>query len=173
MFWTCVKDHIIDEKEDHKDIRLRGFDYKLFEEQEGGGTRKGLYSYPYLKHIVQLCPDDWVIQMAKMNEAVDMKNRVTINGEGKRLVRPFKSHVLWKCIGCTLSVVTYGKKLHKLWSEIQKPFSKMENTKQERGFFVNTDLYKVYCAHYFHFYTYACHLIILSYTTLFISWMFL
>ena len=32
MFWTCVKDHIIDEKEDHKDIRLRGFDYKLFEE---------------------------------------------------------------------------------------------------------------------------------------------
>ena len=28
IFWTCVKDHIIDEKEDYKDIGLRGFDYK-------------------------------------------------------------------------------------------------------------------------------------------------
>ena len=28
--WTCVKDHIIDEKEDYKDIVLCGFDYKLF-----------------------------------------------------------------------------------------------------------------------------------------------
>ena len=35
-FWTCVKDYIIDEKEDYKDIGLSGFDYKLFEEEEGG-----------------------------------------------------------------------------------------------------------------------------------------
>ena len=28
IVWTCVKDHIIDEKEDYKDIGLRGFDYK-------------------------------------------------------------------------------------------------------------------------------------------------
>ena len=28
---TCAKDHIIDEKEQHKDIRLGGFDYRLFE----------------------------------------------------------------------------------------------------------------------------------------------
>ena len=40
IVWTCVKDHIIDEKEDYKYIGLRGFDYKLFEEEEGGGTRK-------------------------------------------------------------------------------------------------------------------------------------
>ena len=39
VVWTCVKDHIIDEKEDHKEIGLSGFDYKLFEEEEGGGTR--------------------------------------------------------------------------------------------------------------------------------------
>ena len=31
FFWTCVKDHIINEKEDCKTIELRGFDYKLFE----------------------------------------------------------------------------------------------------------------------------------------------
>ena len=37
-FWTCVKDHIIDEKEEYKYIGLSGFDYKLFEEEEGEGT---------------------------------------------------------------------------------------------------------------------------------------
>ena len=96
-------------------------------------------------------------QMEKMNEAVGMKNRVTINGGGKRLVIPFRSHEFCKCIGCTLSAFTYGKKLHKLWSEIQKSSSKMENTKLRRGVCGNTDLYKVYCAHYCHFYIYACH----------------
>ena len=39
IVWTCMKDHIIDENEYYKDIGLRGFDYKLFEEEEGGGTR--------------------------------------------------------------------------------------------------------------------------------------
>ena len=40
IVWTCVKDHIIDENEDYKDIGLPGFDYKLFEEEEGGETRE-------------------------------------------------------------------------------------------------------------------------------------
>ena len=39
LVWTCVKDHIIDEKEDFKEIGLHGLDYKLFEKEEGGGTR--------------------------------------------------------------------------------------------------------------------------------------
>ena len=60
---TCVKDHIIDEKEDYKYIGLRGFYYKIFEEEEGGGTREGLDAYPYLKHIIQLWPGDWMKQM--------------------------------------------------------------------------------------------------------------
>ena len=34
-----MKDHTIDEKEGYKDIGLCGFDYKLFEEEEGGRTR--------------------------------------------------------------------------------------------------------------------------------------
>ena len=67
IVWTCVKDHIIDEKEDYKDIGLRGFDYKLFEEEEGGGTREGLDRYPYLKHLIQLLMGDWVSQMSKMH----------------------------------------------------------------------------------------------------------
>ena len=51
IVWTFLNNHIIDEKEKYKDIGLRGFDYKLFEEEEGGGTREGLDGYPYLKHI--------------------------------------------------------------------------------------------------------------------------
>ena len=39
VVWTCVKDHIIVEKEEFKYIGLRGFDYKIFWEEEGGGTR--------------------------------------------------------------------------------------------------------------------------------------
>ena len=31
--WTRVKDNIIDEKDNCKDIGLRGFDYKSFEEE--------------------------------------------------------------------------------------------------------------------------------------------
>ena len=33
-----MKDHITKEKEDYKAIGLRGFDHKLFEEEEGGGV---------------------------------------------------------------------------------------------------------------------------------------
>ena len=65
IVWTCVKDHIIDEKEDYKDIGLRGFDYKLFEEEEGGETREVLDGYPYLNYIIQLWPGDWVKHMEK------------------------------------------------------------------------------------------------------------
>ena len=42
IVWTCTKDHIIDEKDQYKSIGIIGFDYKLFEEEEGGGTREGL-----------------------------------------------------------------------------------------------------------------------------------
>ena len=67
-----------------------------------------------------------------MNEAVGIKNRVTMNGGGKRLVRTFKRQEFWKCIGFILSAVTYGKKGHKLWSEISKRFGKMKNPKLRR-----------------------------------------
>ena len=52
--WAYVKDQIIDEKEHYKDIGLRGFDYKLSEEENGGGTRYGLDGYTYLKHLIKL-----------------------------------------------------------------------------------------------------------------------
>ena len=40
IVWTCVKDNIINEKEQYKSIGLCELDYKLFEEEEGGVTRR-------------------------------------------------------------------------------------------------------------------------------------
>ena len=37
-----MKDNIIKENKQYKDIGLREFDYKLFEEEEGGGNIKGI-----------------------------------------------------------------------------------------------------------------------------------
>ena len=102
-------------------------------------------------------PVYWVKQMAKMNEAVVINNRNTMNGGGKRLVRPFKSQEFWKCIGCILSAVTYGNKGQNIWSEIPKASFRMAPPKIRRDVFGNTDLCKVCCAHYRHFYIYACH----------------
>ena len=95
--------------------------------------------------------------MAKMNEAVGMKNHVTVDGGGGRLVRPFKRQEFWKCIGYIISVVTYGKKRHNILSEIPKASCRMAPPKIRRDVFGNTDLCKVCCAHYRHFYIYACH----------------
>ena len=86
IVWTYVKDHVIEEKEDHKEIGLRGFYCSLFEEKEGGGEREGLDRSPYPKHLIKLWPGDWEKQMEKTNEAVCMKNCVTLNGGGKRQV---------------------------------------------------------------------------------------
>ena len=110
IVWTCVKDHIIDEEEDNKDIGLHGFDYTLFEEQEGGVTREVLDGYPYLKHLIELWRGDWAKQIEKMDEAVSMKNRFTMDVGVKRLVRPFKKKELWNCIVCVLSAFIYVKK---------------------------------------------------------------
>ena len=48
--------------------------------------------------------------MARMNEAVSIKNRFTMDGGGKRSASTFKRQEFWKCIGFILSAVTYGKK---------------------------------------------------------------
>ena len=56
----------------------------------------------------------------KINEAVCMNNRVTLNGGGKRQVKKFTRQEFWKCIGYILLAVTYGKKGHKLWSKVSK-----------------------------------------------------
>ena len=65
IVWTCVKDQVIDGKEDYKEIGICGFDYKLFEEEVGGRKQEGLDGYPYLKHIIQLWTGYWLRHMEK------------------------------------------------------------------------------------------------------------
>ena len=93
--------------------------------------------------------------MEKMNEAVCMKNRVTLNGGGKRQVRKFARQEFWKCIGCILSAVTYGKKGRKLSSEVSKGVGKYENLTLRRDVSGTTDLHKVCCALIRHLFFYA------------------
>ena len=66
---------------------------------EGRWIREVLDRYPYLKHLIQLCSEDWVKQMTNTNLAVGEKNRIDNYGGKKRLVRPFRRHEFWKCIG--------------------------------------------------------------------------
>ena len=46
IIWTCGKYNHIKEEQEYKAIRLGGFDYKLFEKQEGGCVRKVIFQYP-------------------------------------------------------------------------------------------------------------------------------
>ena len=91
----------------------------------------------------------------------------------KQLVPPFRRHKLCKCCGCIISEVRHGKKGHKLSGETQMYLSKNPWTKLHRDVHGKTDLLRVNCDLYSHHYCYACHWIILSNTTLLISWMFL
>ena len=60
-----MKDHVIDENGDYKKIGLRGFNYSLFKENEGGRKQEGLDGYPYLKYLIKLWLGDWEICMEK------------------------------------------------------------------------------------------------------------
>ena len=86
-----------------------------------------------------------------------MKNRLTMSGGNKWLVHPFRRQEFWKYIGCIKSIVTYGKKWYKLWSEMPKTFGKNPPTKLQRDVYGNTYLNQVCCDLYRPFDCYACH----------------
>ena len=82
----------------------------------------------------------------KMNEAVGIN--FFNNRWGREIVSYyFKKKEFWKCIGCVMLTGNYGKKVHKLWSELPKASCMMEPTKLQRYFCGNTHLYKVCCDH--------------------------
>ena len=95
---TLAKDDIINQKQQCEAIGLRGFDYKLFEEQEFGGIRDGLDRYPYLNHPIQLWLGCWVKHMAKKNLEVGNNNRLDTYGDNKWLVCPFRSQNFRECV---------------------------------------------------------------------------
>ena len=152
--WTSVKYNIIEEKEDYKNIGLREFYYKLFEEEEGGGVREGLHGYPYLKRLIQFGPGGWVKQIAKMNEAVGEKNHVDKYGGKKHLVFPFRRQEFWKFIGLILLEVTYERG-HNLWGGGQFFAGNKAQTKLHRYVRGKTHLHRVHCDIYRPHYCYA------------------
>ena len=166
MVWTCVKYNVIKEKEDNKAIGLRGFYYKLFEEEEGGGFREGLEGYPYLKHLIQLWQGDWVNHMSKMNEVVDEHNRLDKCGGKRWLVWHFSNKEFWKYIGCIVLAVTYGKKGHIIWGETHTSDANKAWSPIDINVLGTTGLLKVCCDLYRYHYSSLCHWNILSYNTL-------
>ena len=53
--------------------------------------------------------------MEKTNLVVGENNCLGISGGKELVVRLFRSQEFCKCIGCILSAVNYGNKVHKLW----------------------------------------------------------
>ena len=82
---------------------------------------------------------DWVKQMKK-NLAFGEKNCLDISGGKIRLVRPFIRQEFWKCIGCILSAVTYGKKGHNIWGGL-KYWLINRNELNHTEMFVGTHIY--------------------------------
>ena len=78
-------------------------------------------------------------------------------GGGKRIVRIFRRQEFCKCIGCVISVVDYGKRGHKLWSEIPKFVGNKAPIKLKIDVCGDTDLYKVCRDLYRNFYIYDFH----------------
>ena len=78
--------------------------------------------------------------MAKINEVVGMKNRVTVGGRGKRIVRPFIRQEFSIFIGCLILEVTNGSKGHNLWSDLPKYSCKIALLNYE-DMFVGTPIY--------------------------------
>ena len=64
--------------------------------------------------------------MKKKNLAVGENNRLGISGGKRILVHPFRRQAFWKCIGCILTAVTYGKKGQNIWGGNQISVDKQE-----------------------------------------------
>ena len=98
-----------------------------------------------MKHLIQLWTGDWFKQMAKTNLAVGENNCLDNYGGKKWLVCSFRSHELWKYIGCIISTVNYGNKGHNIWGETQIYVDKKIQNKLHRDVCEKTDLLKVRC----------------------------
>ena len=70
-----MKDNVVGGNQEYKAIGIREFDYKLFEEEEGGGVQEGIDGYPYLKHLIELCPGIYIQNLSKMNKEISERNQ--------------------------------------------------------------------------------------------------
>ena len=64
--WEVVGDHVVEEPSSHEDIKLRGFEFNIFDEDEEGVAREEC-SEPYLKMLIKVWPGNWIYQLNRMN----------------------------------------------------------------------------------------------------------
>ena len=53
-----VYDHVVEERNDHEEIVLRGFDFNVYNEDEEGVVREGSSEFPYLQMLINLWTGD-------------------------------------------------------------------------------------------------------------------
>ena len=157
IVWTCVEDNVVGEKEEYKAIELRGFYYKLFQEEEGEGVREGIDGYPYLKRLIELWPGYWVEQLSKMNEEVDERNRHHKATGKRQSVQKFSNNDFWKYIGCIISAFTYGKEGYTIWKSTTRRDGCKAACKIDREVRGKIDLLKVSCTLYCLNYSFLYH----------------
>ena len=74
VLWEVVGDHVVEDPSDHEDTGLRGCNFNISDEDEGGVAREGR-SEPYLKMLIKLWPGDWIDQLKRMNQNINEENR--------------------------------------------------------------------------------------------------
>ena len=58
FLWEVVYDHVVEERNDHEEIVLRGFDFNVYNEDEEGVVREGSSEFPYLQMLINLWTGD-------------------------------------------------------------------------------------------------------------------
>ena len=59
ILWTCGKDHIIRESRITHQFDYNDLTINSLKKSSVGGVKRGIYWYPYLKHIIKLSPGGW------------------------------------------------------------------------------------------------------------------
>ena len=109
-----------------------------------------------MKHLIEVWLGDWVEQLSKMNEAVGERNRLHKFTNNIRLVKIISKMEFWKCFGCIILAVIYGKKGCMIWEERHIYDAGKAPSPIDRDVSEKKDLLKVrYCLYHYHY----CYLI--------------
>ena len=130
FLWGVVDDHVVEEGNDHDEIRLLGFGFNFFDEDEEGVGRKEVREYPHLLMLTNLWPGDWKNRLETMNMKVDEDNSKYVgmmNGQN---------------IGCLVSDPTFGLGGSRLWDKEEKQKIIGRNSKR-CSIRMKVDLYEV------------------------------
>ena len=73
--------------------------------------RNTIYGYPYLNHLIGLYTGYWWKRLFKINEVVHDQNQHQKEEINSLSVAIYLNNEFWKCIGCIILAVTYGKKI--------------------------------------------------------------